>query len=185
MQVGVRWQPSSSRPLNNAYELTRPILAEESSYVMFWVAWQQVEPSPSHTDYQNNASPGLKMFDQVVDGANGAGLKVEFVFFGCPGWASELGPNGGKRPKIDHFNAFLRRLAKHFKGRVHSYQLGHETNLKSIMPGADVAFLHDEIFIKGAQAVRQVYDAEPRVPVLISTSGCSPCQGYPSEGSHI
>ncbi len=179
MQVGVRWQPSSSRPLNNAYELTRPILAEESSYVMFWVAWQQVEPSPSHTDYQNNASPGLKMFDQVVDGANGAGLKVEFVFFGCPGWASELGPNGGKRPKIDHFNAFLRRLAKHFKGRVHSYQLGHETNLKSIMPGADVAFLHDEIFIKGAQAVRQVYDAEPRVPVLISTSGCSPCQGCP------
>ena len=27
MQVGVRWQPSASRPLNNAYELTRPILA--------------------------------------------------------------------------------------------------------------------------------------------------------------
>ena len=35
MQVGVRWQPSASRPLNNTYELTRPILAEHSSYVMF------------------------------------------------------------------------------------------------------------------------------------------------------
>ena len=31
MQVGVRWQPSASRPLTNAYELTRPILAKHSS----------------------------------------------------------------------------------------------------------------------------------------------------------
>ena len=84
MQVGVRWQPSSSRPLNNEYELTRPMLAEESSYVMFWVAWQQVEPTPAHTNYQKNPSPGLRMFDQVVTASNQAGLKVEFVFFGCP-----------------------------------------------------------------------------------------------------
>ena len=74
---------------------------------MFWVAWQQVEPTPAHTDYEKNPSPGLKMFDQVVNGANQSGLKVEFVFFGSPSWASEPGPNGGKRPKIDHFNAFL------------------------------------------------------------------------------
>ena len=179
MQVGVRWQPSSSRPLNNEYELTRPMLAEESSYVMFWVAWQQVEPTPAHTSYQKNPSPGLRMFDQVVTASNEAGLKVEFVFFGCPGWASEIGPNGGKRPKLDHFSAFMNRLATHFKGRVHSYQLGHETNLKSIMPGADVEFLHNEIFIKGAEAVREVYDAKPSSPVLVSTSGCSPCQGCP------
>ena len=33
MQVGVRWQPSVSRPFNNEYELTRPILATHSSYV--------------------------------------------------------------------------------------------------------------------------------------------------------
>ncbi len=179
MQVGVRWQPSSSRPLNNEYELTRPMLAEISSYVMFWVAWQQVEPTLANTDYLQNPSSGLRMFDQVVDGCIRSGLKVEFVFFGVPGWASEIAPNGGKRPKKDHFNAFLTRLAKHFKGRVHSYQLGHETNLKSIMPGADVDFLHDEIFIKGAEAIRKVYDARPRMPVLVSTSGCSPCQGCP------
>ena len=179
MQVGVRWQPASSRPLNNEYELTRSILAEESSYVMFWVAWQQVEPTPAHTDYQKNPSSGLQMFDQVVNGCNRAGLKVEFVFFGSPGWASEIGPNGGKRPKADHFNAFLTRLASHFKGRVHSYQLGHETNLKSIMPGADLEFLHNEIFIKGAEAVRKVYNSPPKAHVLVSTSGCSPCQGCP------
>lgn len=179
MQVGVRWQPSSSRPLNNEYELTRPILGEESSYVMFWVAWQQVEPTPAHTDYKKNPSSGLQMFDQVVTASNQAGLKVEFVFFGCPGWASEIAPNGGKRPKVDHFNAFMNRLATHFKGRVHSYQLGHETNLKSIMPGADVEFLHHEIFIKGAEAIREVYNAKPSFPVLVSTSGCSPCQGCP------
>jgi len=179
MQVGVRWQPSVSRPLNNIYEITRPVLGEHSSYAMFWVAWPQVEPSEKYCDYQNNPSGGLKMFDQVVDMANEKGLFVEFVFFGTPGWASEIAPNGGRRPKPDHFNAFLSRLAQHFKGRVHSWQLGHETNLKSIIPGADVEFLHNEIFIKGAKAIRGVYNQEPAIPVLISTSGTSPCQGCP------
>ena len=179
MQVGVRWQPSVSRPLNNQYELTRPILATHSSYVMFWVAWSQVEPNEANCDYQKHPSAGLKMFDQVVDAANRDGLLVEFVFFGTPGWASEVAPNGGKRPKPDSFSEFMTRLATHFKGRVHSWQLGHETNLKSILPGADVEFLHNEIFIKGAKAVRGVYDNEPALPVLISTSGTSPCEGCP------
>ena len=179
MQVGVRWQPSASRPLNNAYELTRPILAEHSSYVMFWVAWPQIEPSAVHCDYQKNPSGGLKMFDEVVSAANRDGLFVEFVFFGFPGWAAEVAPNGDKRPKPGEFSAFMTRLARHFKGRVHSWQLGHETNLKSILPGADVEFLHNEIFIKGAKAVRGIYDEEPAMPVLISTSGTSPCEGCP------
>ena len=69
MHVGVRWQPSVSRPLNNAYELTRPILAEHSSYVMFWVAWPQIEPNAQNCDYQKYPSGGLKMFDRslIVD----------------------------------------------------------------------------------------------------------------------
>jgi len=80
MQVGVRWQPSASRPLNNAYELTRPILEEHSSYVMFWVAWPQIEPNAKNCDYQKHPSGGLKMFDEVVSAANRDGLFVEFVF---------------------------------------------------------------------------------------------------------
>ena len=80
MHVGVRWQPSASRPLNNAYELTRPILAEHSSYVMFWVAWPQIEPNAQNCDYQKHPSGGLKMFDDVVSAANRDGLFVEFVF---------------------------------------------------------------------------------------------------------
>ena len=85
MHVGVRWQPSVSRPLNNAYELTRPILAEHSSYVMFWVAWPQIEPNAQNCDYQKHPSGGLKMFDEVVSAANRDGLFVEFVFYGFPG----------------------------------------------------------------------------------------------------
>ena len=182
MHVGVRWQPSASRPLNNAYELTRPILAEHSSYVMFWVAWPQIEPNERNCDYQKHPSGGLKMFDEVVSAANRDGLFVEFVFYGFPGWAAEVAPNGDKRPKPDHFSGFMKRLATHFKGRVHSWQLGHETNLKSILPGADVEFLHNEIFIKGAKAVRGVYNQDPVLPVLISTSGTSPCEGCPVIG---
>ena len=57
------------------------------------------------------------MFDNVVSAANREGLLVEFVFYGIPGWASEVAPNGGKRPKPDHFSSFMVRLAEHFRGR--------------------------------------------------------------------
>ena len=34
----------------------------------------------------------------------------------------------------------------------------------------------NEVFINGGRAIRKVYDAEPKTPVIISTSGTSPCQ---------
>ena len=65
------------------------ILAEHSSYVMFWVAWPQIEPNALR-DSKKHPSGGLKMFDEVVSAANRDGLFVEFVFFGFPGWAAEV-----------------------------------------------------------------------------------------------
>ena len=49
-------------------------------------------------------------------------------------------------------------------------------NLQGMMNGADVDFLISEIFIKGAKAIRGVYEAVPNTPVIVSTSGCSPCE---------
>jgi hypothetical protein len=83
---------------------------------------------------------------------------------------------GGQRPRQGAFPAFVGRIAKHFKGRVDSYQLSHEVNNQGMMEGADVDFLINEIFIRGARAVRQVYEQDPKLPVLISTSGMSPCE---------
>jgi hypothetical protein len=67
-------------------------------------------------------------------------------------------------------------MARHFKGRVDAFQLYHEVNLQGMMNGAGMDFIIDEIFTNGGRAIRKVYDAEPKTPVIVSTSGTSPCQ---------
>ena len=170
MQVGVRWQPFSGRPENNSYDAQRPVIAQDSSYVQFWMAWPAIEPTEANTDYLSHPSGYLQSMEQAVDACKKRGIKVEFVFFHCPAWASESGVAGGQRPRQGAFPAFVGRIAKHFKGRVDSYQLSHEVNNQGMMEGADVDFLINEIFIRGARAVRQVYEQDPKLPVLISTS---------------
>ena len=176
MQVGVRWQPFVGRPGNNAYDAQRPVIAQDSSYVQFWMAWPALEPTEANKDYVNKPSGYLQTMGQAVDACKRHGIKVEFVFFHCPAWASESGAAGGQRPRRGAFPSFVGRIAKHFKGRVDSFQLSHEVNNQGLMQGADVNFLIDEIFIQGAQAVRKIYNEEPKLPVLISTSGMSPCE---------
>ena len=117
------------RPDNNAYDGTRPVIAEDSSYAQFWVAWSAAEPTEAHTDYTNNMSSYLQAIEQAVDVCVAEGLKVELVFWHCPDWASVSGKSGGVRPKDDYRAAFAGRMARHFKGRVHAYQLAHEANL--------------------------------------------------------
>ena len=176
MHVGVRWQPFIGRPQNNAYDSTRPVIANDSSYVQFWASWGAMEPTRAHTDYKKNPSPGLQTIERAVDVCNSKGLKVEFVFFHCPAWASESGKGGGFKPKKDLFGGYVKRIASHFKGRVHAYQLSHEANLQGLMQGADIDFIINDILLKGAQTISSVYEAEPALPVLVSTTGMSPCE---------
>ena len=44
------------------------------------------------------------------------------------------------------------------------------------MKGGDSEFIINEIFRDGARAIRKVYQEEPELPVVISTSGTSPCE---------
>ena len=176
MHVGVRWQPFIGLPRANAYDATRPVIASDSSYVQFWASWRAIEPTRAHTDYKNHPSPGVQAIERAVDVCNANGLKVEFVFFHCPAWASESGKAGGFKPKDGLFEGYTQRIATHFKGRVHAYQLSHEANLQGLMNGADIDFMINDILLKGAQTIRSVYEAEPAVPVLVSTTGMSPCE---------
>ena len=176
MQVGVRWQPFIGLDGANAYDATRPVIARDSSYVQFWASWAALEPTPANTNYTANPSPGLRAIERAVDACNARGIKVEFVFFHCPAWASESGEAGGQKPKAGLFEGYVRRVATHFKGRVHAYQLSHEANNQGLMQGADVNFIIQDILLQGARTIRAVYAAEPAQPVLISTTGMSPCE---------
>lgn len=177
MHLGVRWQPFIGRPQANAYDATRPVISNDSSYVQFWVSWGAMEPTEAHKDYKKNPSPGLQAIERAVEACNAKGLKVEFVFFHCPAWASESGKAGGFKPKANLFRGYVQRIATHFKSRVHAYQLSHEANLQGLMQGADIDFVIDDILYKGAQTIRTVYAADPATPVLVSTTGMSPCEG--------
>lgn len=179
MHVGVRWQPFFSRPLANAYDAKRPVISVASSYAQFWVSWSAMEPTEAFTDYVNNPSPSLKTIEKAVEVCNEKGIKVEFVFFHCPAWASESGKAGGFKPKKDLFQGYVKRIATHFKGRVDAYQLSHESNLQGLMNGADIDFIINDILIAGAQAVRTVYEQESATPVIVSTNGMSPCENCP------
>ena len=175
MQFGVRWQPFGL-PGNDAYDATRPVIAQDSSYVQFWVSWAQAEPGPENTDYARHMSPYLKTIDSAVDACAKRGLKVELVFWHCPAWASQSGNAGPWKPKPGEYPAFVTRIARHFKGRVDSYQLHHEANLKSMMLDGDIDFIISEMFIPGAKAIRSVYKEKPARPVIISPGGTSPCE---------
>ncbi len=177
MHIGVRWQPYGGRPKNNAYDATRPIISKYSSYAQFWVAWSASEPSEENTDYAKHMSDYLQTIEQAVDACIEKGLKCEFVFWHCPAWAAVGGEAGGVMAKEGYYPAFVERIAKHFKGRVHAYQLAHEANLKMHLNDGDMDYMISEVFTKGAKAIRKVYAEAPASPVIISTSGCSPCFG--------
>lgn len=177
MHIGVRWQPYGGRPENNAYDAARPIISKYSSYAQFWVAWSASEPNEQSTNYAKHMSDYLHTIEQAVDSCIAQGLKCEFVFWHCPAWAAVGGKAGGVQAKPGLYPAFVERIARHFKGRVHAYQLAHEANLKMHLNDGDMDYMISEVFTKGARAIRKVYGETPTAPVIISTSGCSPCFG--------
>ena len=177
MHVGVRWQPFVGRDWINREDAKRAVIAEDSSYVQFWASWSSMEPTIQNQDYKKHPSGGLQTLEAAVNACNAAGKKVEFVFFHTPRWASVSGEAGGERPKDGLFPEFCTRIATHFKGRVHAWQLSHEANLQGLIKDTDMDFMMNEIMTKGAQAIKDVYDAAPREPVILSTAGCSPCMG--------
>ena len=125
LHVGVRWQPFGL-PGCELYDANRPLISEHSSYVQFWVSWNAIEPTEKSTDYANHMSGHLKAIENAVDLCVQRGVKVEFVMWHTPNWASVSGKSGAWRPKNGLHEEFVTRLATHFKGRVDAFQLYHE-----------------------------------------------------------
>lgn len=176
MHVGVRWQPAGSDLNSIAYDASSPMIAQDSSYATFWVGWNSMEPKEENINYSTKNTSYFRTIEAAVNECVKKNIKVEFVIFGCPAWASISGKAGLEAPKPDMFNAFVTRLATYFKGRVGAYQLHHESNNQGMFKNGDINYLMSEMFIKGAKAVKAVYNTHPAEPVIISTSGLSPCR---------
>ena len=52
------------------------------------VSWNAIEPTEKSTDYTNHMSGHLKAIENAVDLCVQRGVKVEFVMWHTPNWAS-------------------------------------------------------------------------------------------------
>ena len=84
------------------YDANRPLIAEHSSFAQFWVSWNAVEPKEINTDYEKHMSGQLRTIEHAVDLCVERGVKVEFVMWHTPSWASVSGKGGASRPKMDY-----------------------------------------------------------------------------------
>ncbi|WP_283136893.1 helix-turn-helix domain-containing protein [Rhizohabitans arisaemae] len=85
--------------------------------------WAEIQPERGAFDWS--------VLDRQIDGAEKAGLPVLFVMGGTPAWASPAGPLGpypdGSRAappdNLNDWDAFVRAVAKRYRGRVQAYEL--------------------------------------------------------------
>ena len=175
MHIGVRWQPFGLKNCE-IYDANRPLIKDHSSYAQFWVSWQAANGQTQNTDYKNNLSGYLKAIDHAVNLCVERGVHTELSYVALSGMGIRKWKRWCLETQAGEYPKFVARMAKYFKGRVGAYQLYHEVNLQGMMNGADMNFIKEEIFTKGAKAIHAVYEAEPQAHVIVSTSGTSPCQ---------
>jgi hypothetical protein len=110
--------------------------------------WFQAEPKQGQIDF--------KLYDAIVDGALGRGLKVLAVIGYTPAWASSGNVDGKDTlndvPKPGTYAPFVTASLKHFAGRVTHWELWNEPNLEGFFEGTPQQYV-DLILKPGADAV--------------------------------
>jgi hypothetical protein len=109
---------------------TRPWPTIETGAIrVFDSAWVYVEPQRGQWVFEN--------LDRDVDEAHKRGQDLDLILVSTPTWASARPTEPGRTPgasaeaaDIKDWEAYVSAVAKHFKGRVHTYELWNEPNLK-------------------------------------------------------
>ena len=128
--------------------------------------WQSVEPSGPNQD-------NWKKGDSVVDAAQKNKVSLILQIAGMPQWASG-GSSGAfpKDPKV--YATFVAKVAAHYKGRVHVYELGNEPNHLKSFSNPDTK-LYVDILKAAYPAIKGV---DPSATVLTAgVGGTSTKQG--------
>ncbi len=136
LQIGVRWQPFGL-PGCELYDANRPLISKHSSYAQFWVSWNAVEPDEKNTDYKNHMSGHLQSIENAVNLCIERGVKVEFVMWHTPRWASVSGNAGPWRPKTG-----LHIILRQCYGNIPSLKDLGVLERQAVHPHAFVVYLH-------------------------------------------
>ncbi len=194
IEYGSRWHPIRNYPdltgSLNIRDLDREVF-NGISFAHFWTRWEYIEPSFCKTIEKGFTSPYLRQLIDWVNAAHAKGLKIHLEFKNYPNWVGKNAPLDGSslgeraccdfyftnedRTNLNHFETYITNMAKLFVGKVQSYSIFAEANIKFAWKGAFHELM--QAMTVGARAIRRVYDAH-ELPVSISTPEASPCWLY-------
>lgn len=124
--------------------------------------WYDLEPSPGAYVWQ--------YADQTTDSFNAAGLQIHAILGSPPGWAVAGGrqvvPAGIGLPWDDPGNAwgsYCHQFARHFKGRIASYEVWNEPDLDIHWDGSP-----EEYFQVMKTCYQAIKAADPGPPVVMA-----------------
>jgi hypothetical protein len=92
--------------------------------------WSKVLGAQAHTRKAPKVlNYDFVAFDALIDHARAHGIKIQLTVTGpAPAWATKNRKVGPYKPRAPRYAAFVRAVAKHFKGRVDRYSIWNEPN---------------------------------------------------------
>jgi hypothetical protein len=111
-------------------------------------SWREIEPSHNQWDFD--------YYDQYVDAANAAGIKIIGVLAYDVSWIHPDNERHRYIPpdKIPFFLEYVRQTASRFRGKVDAWCIWNEPNVSHFWKGTDEGFI--ELTRLSADAVREV-----------------------------
>ncbi len=115
-----------------------PAVPEQAGAIRLWdagVAWRQLEPTPGQFDWA--------AMDRAVERAEGTGASdILWVHGSPPQWAADdpdsaglYGPGTTSFPDEQAYLETLRQVGQRYRGRITSYQVWNEANIKIFYRG--------------------------------------------------
>ncbi len=116
---------------NGSTQVMQMITGMGFGWIKQQVRWEYTEGAKG--DY------GFKSLDTLVTQANANGIKVLFSVVSAPKWTRPGKPGHGPPNNYQDMANFMGAMARHFKGRVHAYEIWNEQNLKREWEGAPLS----------------------------------------------
>jgi hypothetical protein len=131
--------------------------------------WEQIEPvARGETTDPNFGGSTWTKFDDIVERANGLGLKLILRVDTSPRWALPAGAPDGLGPPVrdaDYWD-FLSQVASRYRGKVAAYQIWNEPNLNSEWGGQPPDAAAYARLLRGSS--ERIHAADPSARVLMA-----------------
>ncbi|MFA0752232.1 MAG: hypothetical protein SLRJCFUN_002635, partial [Candidatus Fervidibacter sp.] len=98
--------------------------------------WDIVEPKEGQWAFERE-----NWIDGAIDTYRKAGLKILGLLFGTPTWASSGGSVNHPPKDLEKWREYVRRVAKHFKGRINAWEVWNEPYGLGLFEGKEELYL--------------------------------------------